>query len=75
MRSAGLHPDPYDNDRHGRMRGGHDDEPSVNSQLARRLAGFRGTSSATLKARQAALRSGQGSRLDHMQRVVVKVHG
>ena len=49
-------------------------EPSVNSQLARRLAGFRGTSSATLKARQAARRTGQGSALDHMQRVVVKVH-
>ncbi len=72
--TSGLHPDPYDYDRHGRMRGGHDDEPSVNSQLARRLAGFRGTSSATLKARQAARRSGQGTRLAHMQRVVVKVH-
>ncbi len=53
MRSAGLHPDPYDYDRHGRMGGGHDDEPSVNSHLARRLAGFRWTSRATLKARQA----------------------
>ena len=72
--TSGIRPDPYDYARLGRMGGGHDEEPSVNSQLARRLAGFRGTSSATLKARQAARRSGQGTGLDHMQRVVVKVH-
>ncbi len=72
--ASGMRPDPYDRDRLGRMGGGHDHEPSVNSQLARRLAGFKGPSSATLKARQAARRSGHGARLAHMQRVVVKVH-
>ena len=72
--TSGIHPDPFDRDRLGRMGAGQRREPSVNSQLARRLAGFRGTSNATLKARQAARRASQGSALDHMQRVVVKVH-
>ena len=65
-------PDLYDQDRLGRMGTGHAREPSINSQLARRLAGFKGR--AASKARKAGRATGQGTGFDRLQRVVVKVH-
>jgi hypothetical protein len=69
-----IRPDPYDRDRLGRTGSGHAREPSINSQLARRLAGFKGRSSAASKARKAGRGTGQGTGFDRLQRVVVKVH-
>ena len=71
---SAIRPDPYDRDRLGRMGSGHAREPSINSQLARRLAGFKGRSSAASKARKAGRGTGQGTGFDRLQRVVVKVH-
>ncbi len=71
-RPSPIRPDPYDRDRLGHMGGGHAHEPSINSQLARRLAGFKGRSSAVSKARKAG--RGTGTGFDRLQRVVVKVH-
>ena len=72
--ASGIRSDPCDNNHVGRMGGGHDGEPSVNSQLARRLAGFTGRSSAASKVRKAGRGTGQGTGFDRLQRVVVKVH-
>ena len=69
---SAIRPDPYDRDRLGHMGGGHAHEPSIHSQLARRLAGFKGRSSAVSKARKAG--RGTGTGFDRLQRVVVKVH-
>ena len=71
---SAIRPDPYDRDRLGHMGSGQAREPSINSQLARRLAGFKGRSSAASKARKGGRRTGQGAGLDRLQRVVVKVH-
>ncbi len=70
--ASGIRPDPYDRDRLGRMGGNSEYEPSVTGQLARRLAGFKGSSSMSGKAR----RSGNGRRaaFDRRQRATVKVH-
>ena len=73
-RPSAIRPDPYDRDRLGHMGGGHAREPSIHSQLARRLAGFKGRSSAASKARKAGRGTGQGTGFDRLQRVVVKVH-
>ena len=73
-RLSAIRPDPYDRDRLGRMGSGHAREPSINSQLARRLAGFKGRSSAASKARKAGRGAGHGTGFDRLQRVVVKVH-
>ena len=73
-RPSPIRPDPYDRDRLGHLGGGHAHEPSINSQLARRLAGFKGRSSAVSKARKAGRGTGQGTAFDRLQRVVVKVH-
>ena len=70
----GMQPDPYDRDRLGRMGAGQRREPSITSQLARRLGGYKGPRSAAAKARQARRGTGQAADLAHMQRVVVKVH-
>ena len=66
---SAVRPDPYDRDRLGHMGSGHAREPSINSQLARRLAGFKGR--AASKARKAGRGTGG---FDRLQRVVVKVH-
>ena len=69
---SAIRPDPYDRDRLGHMGSGHAREPSINSQLARRLAGFKGR--AASKTRKAGRGVGQGTGFDRLQRVVVKVH-
>ncbi len=74
VQPSAIRPDPYDLDRLGRMGSGHAHEPSINSQLARRLAGFKGRSSGASKARKAGHASGHGTGFDRLQRVVVKVH-
>ncbi len=66
---SAIRPDSYDRDRLGRMGTGHAREPSINSQLARRLAGFKGR--AASKARKVGRGTGG---FDRLQRVVVKVH-
>ena len=71
---SAIQPDPYDRDRLGRIGSGHAREPSINSQLARRLAGFKGRSSGASKARKAGRGTGQGTGFDRLQRVMVKVH-
>jgi type IV secretory pathway VirD2 relaxase len=62
-------PDPYDRDRLGRMGSGRLGEPSIRSQLARRLGGFRGRN-----APKARRNTGPNSGMSRLQRVVVKVH-
>ena len=66
---SAIRPDPYDRDRLGRTGAGHAREPRINSQLARRLAGFKG------RAASKARKTGRGTGgFDRLQRVVVKVH-
>lgn len=68
----GMQPDPYDRDSLGRMGTGHRREPSITSQLARRLGGYKGPRSAAAKARKASRGTGQAAALAHMQRVVTR---